>query len=98
MLLFRLRHIACSFFVYIRRRFFASERSRLSHRSTVFPALPGLCVFATVVNSQDEPPPGKDSVEGIAAQQRCEVQPGGRRGVVEFVGEVEGLQVRYIAH
>lgn len=55
-------------------------------------------MFATVVNSQDEPPPGKDSVEGIAAQQRCEVQPGGRRGVVEFVGEVEGLQVRYIAH
>ncbi|CBN79099.1 expressed unknown protein [Ectocarpus siliculosus] len=41
----------------------------------------------------DEPPPGKDSVAGIAVEQRCEVQPGGRRGVVEYVGEVEGLQV-----
>lgn len=50
--------------------------------------------FLTTANPQDEPPPGKDSVEGIAVQQRCEVQPGGRRGVVEFVGEVEGLQVR----
>lgn len=45
---------------------------------------------------QDEPPPGKESVEGIKVQQRCEVQPGGRRGVVEFVGEVEGLQVRVV--
>eukprot|EP00752_Nemacystus_decipiens_P002084 g1994.t1 len=43
----------------------------------------------------DEPPPGEDSVKGIAVQQRCEVQPGGRRGVVEFVGEVEGLQAGY---
>ncbi|CAM9301680.1 unnamed protein product, partial [Hapterophycus canaliculatus] len=43
----------------------------------------------------DEPPPGKESVEGIAVEQRCEVQPGGRRGVVEFVGEVEGLQPGY---
>ncbi|CAM9230335.1 unnamed protein product [Ectocarpus sp. 12 AP-2014] len=43
----------------------------------------------------DEPPPGKDSVEGIAVKQRCEVQPGGRRGVVEHVGEVEGLQAGY---
>lgn len=29
----------------------------------------------------------------MAVGQRCEVQPGGRRGVVEYVGEVEGLQV-----
>lgn len=62
---------------------------------TVLTALPACCwVVCTTVNFQDEPPPGKDSVEGIAVQQRCEVQPGGRRGVVEFVGEVEGLQVR----
>ncbi|CAM9847578.1 unnamed protein product [Ectocarpus sp. 4 AP-2014] len=43
----------------------------------------------------DEPPPGKDSVEGIAVEQRCEVQPGGRRGVVEYLGEVEGLQAGF---
>jgi len=33
------------------------------------------------------PPPGADSVEGITVGARCEVQPGGRRGVVMFVGE-----------
>ncbi|CAM9725215.1 unnamed protein product [Laminaria digitata] len=43
----------------------------------------------------DAPPPGKESIEGMAQGQRCEVQPGGRRGQVEFVGEVEGLQAGY---
>ncbi|CAM9876056.1 unnamed protein product [Pylaiella littoralis] len=43
----------------------------------------------------NEPPPGVDSVSGIAVEQRCEVQPGGRRGVVAFVGEVEGLQAGF---
>jgi len=38
------------------------------------------------------PPPGPESVAGIEAGQRCEVQPGARRGVVMFVGEVEGLR------
>ena len=32
----------------------------------------------------------------MAQGQRCEVQPGGRRGQVEFVGEVEGLQVTVV--
>lgn len=39
------------------------------------------------------PPPEKESVEGMEVGQRCEVQPGGRRGIVEFIGEVEGLKV-----
>jgi hypothetical protein len=32
--------------------------------------------------------PGPDSVEGVQVDMRCEVQPGGRRGRVAFVGEV----------
>ncbi|CAM9801612.1 unnamed protein product [Discosporangium mesarthrocarpum] len=38
------------------------------------------------------PPPGPESVDGMKVGDRCEVQPGGRRGSVAFVGEVEGLQ------
>jgi len=34
-----------------------------------------------------EPPPGKETVEGVEEGMRCEVQPGARRGVVMFVGE-----------
>lgn len=44
---------------------------------------------------RDGPPPGKESVGGMEAGQRCEVQPGGRRGEVEFIGEVEGLQAGF---
>ena len=33
------------------------------------------------------PPPGPESVAGIEVGQRCEVNPGGRRGEVKFVGE-----------
>lgn len=32
--------------------------------------------------------PGAESVEGVQVDMRCEVQPGGRRGVVAFVGEI----------
>lgn len=32
--------------------------------------------------------PGSESVEGIQVDMRCEVQPGGRRGRVAFVGDV----------
>ena len=44
-------------------------------------------------NSKKEMPdlPGPDSVEGIKVGMRCEVQPGGRRGVVAFVGEVKEI-------
>lgn len=35
--------------------------------------------------------PGADSVEGMAVGMRCEVQPGGRRGRVAFVGVVPEL-------
>lgn len=35
--------------------------------------------------------PGADSVENIQVGMRCQVQPGGRRGEVKFVGEVEEL-------
>jgi len=38
------------------------------------------------------PPPGPESVAGIEVGQRCEVQPGARRGEVMFVGEVEGIR------
>ncbi len=45
----------------------------------------------TVMDNNQGPPPGPESVEGIVVGSRCEVTPGGRRGVVKFVGEVEGL-------
>lgn len=82
---------------------FVFRRICHAHCPTIFRALPACCCVLVLapwygtVNLQDEPPPGKDSVEGTTVQQRCEVQPGGRRGVVEFVGEVEGLQVRNLA-
>ena len=41
------------------------------------------------------PPPGIESVATIAVGQRCEVMPGARRGVVMFVGELEGLKPGY---
>ena len=39
-----------------------------------------------------EPPPGAESVEGIEIGNRCEVQPGARRGVVKFIGESDALK------
>lgn len=50
-------------------------------------------ILASRCCQADGPPPGKESVEGMEVGQRCEVQPGGRRGIVEFIGEVEGLKV-----
>lgn len=38
------------------------------------------------------PPPGPESVEGIKVGDRCEVQPGARRGVVKFVGEIAEIK------
>ena len=35
--------------------------------------------------------PGNESVEGIDVGMRCQVQPGGRRGEVAFVGEVKEI-------
>ena len=37
-------------------------------------------------------PRGPETIEGIEVGMRCEVQPGARRGVVMFTGEVEGLK------
>jgi tubulin-specific chaperone B len=42
-----------------------------------------------------EPPPGVESVEGISVGMRCEVAPGGRRGVVMFVGEIPNSPTGY---
>lgn len=38
-----------------------------------------------------KPPPGEESVSGIKVGDRCEVQPGGRRGSVKFVGEISEI-------
>jgi len=38
---------------------------------------------------------GAESVNGMTVGDRCEVQPGARRGTVKFVGEVEQLQPGY---
>eukprot|EP01041_Mallomonas_annulata_P005015 gene5015-10037_t len=35
---------------------------------------------------------GIDSVAGITVGARCEAAPGGRRGVVKFVGEIDGMK------
>lgn len=35
--------------------------------------------------------PGPESVEGMKVGDRCEVQPGGRRGQVQFLGTVEEI-------
>merc|ERR1711924_175303 len=41
-------------------------------------------------NKPAVPAPGPDSVEGMAVGNRCEVQPGARRGEVMYVGEAKG--------
>lgn len=46
-----------------------------------------------VLRIKERPPPGKESVDGMCVGNRCEVQPGGRRGTIGFVGELEALQV-----
>jgi len=38
------------------------------------------------------PPPGPESVEGISLNDRCEVKPGARRGVVRFIGEIPEIK------
>jgi len=47
----------------------------------------------TADKKEDEniPPPGPETVEGIVVGNRCEVQPGARRGVVVYVGEIEEI-------
>ena len=47
---------------------------------------------ATTTKTTDENSEyGPNSVSGMEVGQRCEVQPGSRRGVVKFVGEIPGL-------
>lgn len=41
------------------------------------------------------PPPGPESVVDIAVGMRCEVTPGARRGLVKFLGELEGMKPGY---
>lgn len=41
---------------------------------------------------EEGPPPGADSVSGVAVGNRCEVAPGARRGTVKFVGEVAEIK------
>ncbi|GMH90290.1 hypothetical protein TrVE_jg4794 [Triparma verrucosa] len=36
-------------------------------------------------------PPGTETVEGMEVGNRCEIQPGARRGTVMFVGEIEEI-------
>jgi tubulin-folding cofactor B len=43
------------------------------------------------IKSQQDAEFGEESVKGITIDMRCEVQPGGRRGTVKFVGEVPEL-------
>ncbi len=45
--------------------------------------------------NESEEVPGKESVEGIEVGMRCEVQPGGRRGQVMWVGENAALKPGY---
>lgn len=37
------------------------------------------------------PPPGIETVAGIEIGNRCEINPGARRGVVKYVGEIEQI-------
>lgn len=36
-------------------------------------------------------PPGIDSIQGMKVGDRCETQPGARRGTIMFLGETEGI-------
>lgn len=45
-------------------------------------------VETTTSSTENESKPGPESVEGVAVGMRCEVQPGGRRGEVAFVGTI----------
>ena len=38
---------------------------------------------------------GPDSVVGMSVGNRCEVTPGGRRGCIRFIGEIEGMKSGY---
>lgn len=48
-------------------------------------------VSKTTCSSTEHEVPGPDSVQGVQVGLRCEVRPGGRRGVVAFVGEVKEI-------
>lgn len=43
-----------------------------------------------VPGKENAPAPGPETVEGIEVGNRCEVQPGARRGTVKYVGESKG--------
>merc|ERR1740127_23347 len=43
-----------------------------------------------VPGKENKPAPGPESIEGMEVGNRCEVQPGARRGVVMYIGEAKG--------
>jgi tubulin-folding cofactor B len=47
------------------------------------------CQMDVPGKENNTPPPGKESVEGMEVGNRCEVQPGARRGTVMYVGEAK---------
>ena len=49
----------------------------------------------TSEKENEGPPPGIESVEGVSIGDRCEIQPGARRGTVRWVGESEVLKPGY---
>ena len=50
----------------------------------------GLDPNVTLIQEEEEIP-GEESIQGIEVGMRCEVQPGGRRGSVQYVGEISHL-------
>jgi hypothetical protein len=56
-------------------------------------AVPGMDASKkSAAGSACEAPPGVESVAGIEVGLRCQVSPGGRRGVVKFIGEVPEMK------
>eukprot|EP01084_Bolivina_argentea_P044377 81664_1 len=47
------------------------------------------------ISGSNDPPPDLKSVKGMLIGQRCEIRPGGRRGEIAFIGEVEGIAPGY---
>jgi len=45
--------------------------------------------------AEEIPPAGPEAVQHMQIGNRCQVQPGARRGTIAFIGEVEGLDTGY---
>ena len=77
------------------RDFIRQQREKDPNYKLKPKAGPGVPGAPTDAAEPAAPPPGVESVTNIAVGQRCEVMPGARRGVVMFVGELEGLKPGY---